>query len=249
MRQHGRHRELAGWSRIAMALAFGWSTSVYPALAQTPPPPDTTQTPPPPAVAPVAPPPVAPIPVAPPPAAVVPPASAMPSAADANAAVPPEAYQQQGYQQQAGQTFTLEELETLLAPYALYPDTLLAQMLPPTAYPLELVQAQRWIERNRTAVKNGNFSGVDGQKWDPAVKAMVRFPTVVAKLNEDLDATSNIGAAFISQPEDVSAAIQALRLKAEQVGSLKSNDRQVVTTRSEGGRNVVYITPADPDVV
>lgn len=213
-----RRRELAGWSRLAVALAFGWTTSVYPALAQTPPAPDP----------------------GPQPTAVAPPADAP---LPAPAVAPPPA--------QAGdaQRYTLAELEPLLAPYALYPDTLLAQMLPATVYPLELVQAQRWIERNPAAVKKGNFDSADSQKWDPSVKALVRFPTVVAKLNEDLDATSMIGAAFLAQPEDVSVAIQTLRAKAEAAGTLKSNDKQLVTTRQEGGRNVVYITSADPNVI
>lgn len=234
MTLHGRRRELAGWSRLAVALAFGWTTSVYPALAQTPPPADAGQSPPP-----------VTAPANPPPADAAPPPGAPPPPPPSDASTVPPAGAPAGDVHR----YTLAELEQLLAPYALYPDALLAQLLPATVYPLELVQAQRWIERNPTSVKKGNFTSADSQKWDPSVKALVRFPTVVAKLNVDLDATSSIGAAFLAQPEDVSVAIQSLRAKAEAAGTLKTNDKQVVTTRQEGGRNVVYITSADPSVI
>ena len=92
-------------------------------------------------------------------------------AAAASTAVPAEAA--------AEDLFTTAELEKLLAPYALYPDALLAQVLPSCAYPIELVQLSRWLAKNKAAVGKGDFSAVDTQSWDPSVKALARFGPVV----------------------------------------------------------------------
>ncbi len=145
--------------------------------------------------------------------------------------------------------FTPAELERLLAPIALFPDALLAQLLPAAAYPLEIVQAHRWFERNSAAVAKQDFSGVDAQNWDPSVKAMVRFPTVLEKLNDDLDWTRNLGDAIVNQPQDVAEAIQRLRLEAQQAGALKSSDQLNVVTRKEGDRDVIFIESPDPSVI
>jgi len=111
--------------------------------------------------------------------------------------------------------FTRAELETLLKPIALYPDPLLAQFLPAAAYPLDIVQAARWMDRNKTALANGDFTGADAMPWDPSVKALVRFPDLIKKLNENLDWTSDLGDAFVHQPEDVATTIQDLRALAK----------------------------------
>ena len=145
--------------------------------------------------------------------------------------------------------FTQAELEHLLAPIALYPDALLAQLLPASAYPLEIVQAHRWLERNSAAAANGDFSGADAQNWDPSVKAMVRFPTVLQKLNDDLDWTRNLGDAIVNQPQEVADAIQRLRLKAQQAGALASNDQMTVVTQKEGPREVIVIESPNPSVI
>jgi hypothetical protein len=146
-------------------------------------------------------------------------------------------------------SFTADELEKLLAPIALFPDALLAQLLPATAYPLDIVQAQRWLDNNKAAVAKQDFAGGDAQDWDPSVKAMLRFPTLVRKLSSDLDWTQNLGDALVNQPQDVSNAIQALRAKAQQTGVLKTNDRQKVTTRKVDGREFVTIESADPSAL
>ena len=145
--------------------------------------------------------------------------------------------------------FTQAELERLLAPIALYPDSLLAQILPAAAYPLEIVQAQRWLEKNQAAAVSQDFSAADAQSWDPSVKAMLRFPTVLQKMNDDLDWTSSLGDAIINQPQEVADAIQLLRLKAQQAGALKSSGQMNVVTRNEGGRDVVIIETPDPSVI
>jgi len=145
--------------------------------------------------------------------------------------------------------FTQAELEKLLAPIALYPDALLAQVLPASAYPLQIVQAQRWLDKNKAAAANSDFSGADAQTWDPSVKALLRFPTVIRKLSDDLDWTTDLGDAIVNQPQDVADVIQLLRLKAEKAGTLKTTKEQKVTKQREGDREVVVIEPADPSLV
>jgi hypothetical protein len=151
--------------------------------------------------------------------------------------------------QPAPPRLTTAELETLLAPIALYPDALLAQLLPAAAYPLEIVQAQRWLDKNAAAVAKGDFSGADATDWDPSIKAMTRFPTVLKKMSEDLDWTTSLGDAIVNQPEDVANVIQLLRAKAQQAGTLKSGKEIQVVTRKEEGREVVVIESPDPSVV
>jgi hypothetical protein len=145
--------------------------------------------------------------------------------------------------------FSDEELEKLLAPIALYPDALLAQLLPASAYPLEIVQAQRWLDKNQTAAAKQNFSKADAHNWDPSVKALLRFPTVLKKLSDDLDWTTNLGDAIVNQPQDVSNVIQLLREKAQGTGTLKTTQEQVVTTQKLDDRDVVTIESPDPSVV
>ena len=118
--------------------------------------------------------------------------------------------------------FTQAELEKLLAPIALYPDALLAQLLPAAAYPLDIVQAERWLDKNKTAVAKQDFSGADAEDWDPSVKAMLRFPAVLKKLSDDLDWTTSLGDAIVNQPQDVANVIQLLRDKAQKAGTLKT---------------------------
>ncbi|WP_051134158.1 DUF3300 domain-containing protein [Methylocystis sp. ATCC 49242] len=145
--------------------------------------------------------------------------------------------------------FTQAELERLLAPIALYPDALLAQLLPASAYPLEIVQAHRWLEKNRAAAEKQDFSGADAQDWDPSVKAMLRFPTVLDKMNDDLEWTENLGAAIVNQPQDVANVIQLLRARAQKAGTLKSGKEMQVTTEKQDGRDVVTIASPDPSVI
>lgn len=149
----------------------------------------------------------------------------------------------------AAPVFTAEELRGLLAPFALYPDDLLAQLLPACAYPIEIVQVARWLEKNKEAVAKGDFAGIDAQSWDPSVKALARFPDIIAKLNADLDATSDIGDAFVSQPKDVADAIQFLRAQAQKSGALASTPQQTVTVEKQGETNYIVIEPAEPGVI
>ena len=118
---------------------------------------------------------------------------------------------------------------------AQYPDApLLAQLLPASAYPLDIVQAQRWLDKNKAAVAKQVFSGGDAQDWDPSVKALLRFPDVVRKLSDDLDWTNSLGDAIVNQPQDVANVIQELRAKAQNAGALKTTKTRVVTTPKAG---------------
>jgi len=150
----------------------------------------------------------------------------------------------------ASQTsFSWAELEKLLAPIALYPDSVLAQMLPASAYPIQIVQAHRWLDANAQAVANNDYSGIDNTKWDPAVKALARFPDVLKKMSEDLNWTTDLGDAFVNQPKDVADVIQELRARAETTGALKTTPQQTVTSSVQDGQNVISIASTDPSMV
>ena len=188
------------------------------------------------------------------------PAAPQSSTPPAAAETPPAAGQAE--QPQANR-FTREELRKLLAPIALYPDALLAQMMPASAYPLESVQAERWLEKNPNLVAANDFSGIDSQKWDPAVKAMARFPDVLRKMSQNLPWTTDLGDAIVNQPQDVAATIQQLRTEAEKSGALQSNAQQTVrrvgsgpppqgggnVVAPQGGGNYIAIEPTDPTML
>jgi hypothetical protein len=146
-------------------------------------------------------------------------------------------------------TFSRDELRKLLAPYALYPDALLAQVLPASAYAIDIVQVSRWLDKNKNAVAKQDFSALDQLNLDPTVKAVARFPTVIRVLNADLDATSDLGDAFVNQPNDVASVIQELRRQAQTAGSLKTTDQQQVRTDTQGGRDYIAIESTEPGVI
>ena len=158
----------------------------------------------------------------------------------------PPAGQQSPAQPQA-KIYSLTDLEYLLSPVALYPDPLLTLILTASAFPLQIVQADRWLVDNADAARQGDFSEVDSMTWDSSVQALTRFPDVVQMLSDHLDWTESLGTAFSAQAEDVANVIQLLRAKAESVGNLKSTPEQVVTSRDEGGSRVIYIAPANPE--
>ena len=154
---------------------------------------------------------------------------------------------QQPQAQSQAKIYSLTDLEYLLGPIALYPDPLLTLILTASAFPLQVVQADRWLIDNASAAKQGDFSQVDGMPWDSSVQALTRFPDVVEMLSDHLDWAESLGMAFSSQAEDVASVIQLLRAKAESNGNLKSTPEQVVTSRDEGGSRVIYIAPANPE--
>jgi Protein of unknown function (DUF3300) len=143
--------------------------------------------------------------------------------------------------------YSMEDLSYLLEPIALYPDPLLALILSATTFPVQIVEAERWIAFNPISVRRGDFSEVDAMDWDSSVKALARFPDVVRKLADHLDWTESLGIAVATQTSDVTAAIQLLRAKAESLGNLQSTPEQTVATRDEGGSRVIYVLPANPE--
>lgn len=142
-------------------------------------------------------------------------------------------------------TLSPEQLQQLVAPIALYPDALLAQILAASAYPTQIVEAERFMQQNPNLKGKELGDAVDKQDWDPSVKALTQFPTVLANLDKDLSWTSELGDANYNQQADVMAAVQEMRRKAEAAGHLKSTEQQTVTNQ---GPQVV-IQPANPEVV
>jgi len=145
--------------------------------------------------------------------------------------------------------FKQEELDQLVAPIALYPDALVAQVLMASTYPLEIVQAARWVKDNPKVTGKALEDAMQKQPWDPSVKSLTALPQVLAMMNEKLDWTQKLGDAFLAQQADVMKTVQALRAKANAAGNLKSTKEQTVTTTQEGGQTVIKIEPADPQVV
>ena len=145
--------------------------------------------------------------------------------------------------------FKPEELEQVLAPIALYPDSLLTQMLMASTYPLEVVQADRWAKQNPTVKDAALTKALESQSWDASVKSLVNFPPVLAMMSEKLDLTVKIGDAFIGQQQDVMATIQKLRAKAQETGNLKTTTEQKVVVEPQGPTQVIVIEAADPKVV
>jgi hypothetical protein len=147
--------------------------------------------------------------------------------------------------------FSLTDLEYLVGPIALYPDPLIALILPASTFPLQVVQADRWLSANAEAVKKNDFSGAEAQGWDSSVLALIRFPEVLQMMSDHLDWTQSLGSAFSQQPQDVANAVQSMRAQAQKVGNLKTTPQQVVTTRQEAGSSapVIFIEPAVPDQI
>jgi hypothetical protein len=127
--------------------------------------------------------------------------------------------------------FKKEELEALLAPIALYPDALLAQIFMASTYPLEIVEAARWSKEHPDVKGDAVAGAVQSQTWDPSVKSLVAFPTVLEKMNEKIDWTQKLGDAFLAQQKEVMQSVQVLRNKAKDTGNLKSTKE--VTVKEE----------------
>jgi uncharacterized membrane protein YgcG len=138
-----------------------------------------------------------------------------------------------------------QELQQLVAPIALYPDALVAQVLAASTYPTEIVEAERWMQ-GHSNLKGEELAGeVDKQPWDPSVKALTQFPSVLENMDKNLSWTSSLGDAYANQPQAVTDAVQAMRQQARKAGQLNSNEQENVTTQG----NTIVIQPANPDVV
>ena len=147
------------------------------------------------------------------------------------------------------QALSPDQLADLVAPIALYPDSLLSQVLVAATYPLEVVEAGQWLQQNRNLRGAQMVEAARQQNWDASIQALVVFPDVITRLNSDIRWTTDLGNAFLAQQADVMSAVQRLRAQASQAGRLKSNSQVSVTTQTQGGQTAIDIQPADPQVV
>jgi hypothetical protein len=146
-------------------------------------------------------------------------------------------------------TLTAQQLDNLVAPLALYPDPLLSQVLVAATYPLEVVEANQWLQQNRSLTGTALMDAAKQQNWDPAVQALVAFPDVLLRLNQDVRWTTDLGNAFLGQQADVLAAIQRLRASARANGKLRTTPQETVSTQVQNGQTEIAIQPADPQVI
>src|SRR2546429_5996910 len=138
-----------------------------------------------------------------------------------------------------------QELQQLVAPIALYPDALVAQILAASTYPAEIVEADRWIESHSNLKGEELAKEVDAQPWDPSVKALAQFPSVLANMDKNLSWTSALGDAYVNHQQDVMDAIQVMRRRAQEAGHLNTTPQQKVV---EQGSQIV-VEPANPEIV
>ena len=138
-----------------------------------------------------------------------------------------------------------EALDQIVAPIALYPDNLIAQILAASTDPSEIVEADRWVQDNSGLDSIALAQAVDQQSWDPSVKALTQFPLVLQNMDQNLSWTSALGSAYGNEPQNVLNAVQAMRQRAQQAGNLMSTPQQTVT--SEG--DTITIQPAEADTV
>jgi hypothetical protein len=149
----------------------------------------------------------------------------------------------------AAKAFTQQDLDQLLAPIALYPDALVAQILMASTFAIEVVEAARWSKANPTLKDKALEDAMQKQKWDPAVKSLTSVPQVLQQMNDKLDWTQKLGKAFADQQEDVMKTVQGLRAKAQAAGNLKSTNEQKVKTEQAGTQTIYIIESAKPEVI
>jgi hypothetical protein len=149
----------------------------------------------------------------------------------------------------AGQLLSPDQLDDLVAPIALYPDPLISQILVAVTYPLELVEANQWLQRNPGLSGVALTQAVGVQDWDPSVQALLAFSDVLNYLTEDISWTTTLGDAFLAQEADVMDAIQRMRAKAVRNGKLATSPQQQVTQVYDSGHPVYLIAPVDPEVI
>ena len=141
--------------------------------------------------------------------------------------------------------FNKEELTQMLAPIALYPDSLITQILMASTYPLEVVEAERWLRQNKNLKSDELDKALQEKTWDPSIKSLCHLPDVLIAMSDKLDQTRKLGDAFLSQENDVMDTIQELRLKAQEQGNLETNKEQQVIVEQDD----IRIEPTNPEVV
>ena len=140
---------------------------------------------------------------------------------------------------------TPQQLQRLVAPIALYPDSLVAQVLAASTFPEQVVEADRWVQANPDLKGDALGKAVDQQPWDPSVKALAAFPSVLGNMDKNLSWASSLGDAYFNQQADVMDAVQVMRRRAQAAGDLKTTEQQTVTTQG----STIEVAPTNPDVV
>jgi hypothetical protein len=165
-------------------------------------------------------------------------------------APPPAAAPPAGGGQDQPKPKTPDQLDSLTAPIALYPDPLLAQVLAASTYPLEIVQADRWLKANTAKLKGEALTKEAAkQPWDPSVQALVAFPDALKFLDDNIQWTTELGNAFLDQQSDVMDSVQRMRKKAKDGGKLASSKEQKVEQKTVESKTVIVIEPANPEVI
>jgi hypothetical protein len=142
-----------------------------------------------------------------------------------------------------------DQLDSLVAPIALYPDPLLAQVLAASTYPLEIIQLQQWMAKHPDLKGEALAAAVEKENWDPAVQGLAALPDVIKRLADDIKWTADLGNAFLAQQSDVMDAVQRMRKKASTAGNLKTTEQQKVTTQVVQTKEVIVIQQANPQVI
>jgi hypothetical protein len=156
-----------------------------------------------------------------------------------------QANPQQDYGQEQRQPLNAQALEQLVAPIALYPDTLVAQVLTASTYPAQVADADRWLRAQGNASSDQIVMGADAQPWDPGVKALTAFPQVLAQMDQNLRWTTDLGNAYYNQPQDVLEAVQVMRQRAQDAGNLRSTPQEAINY-DQGN---IELEPVNPQVV
>jgi hypothetical protein len=142
-----------------------------------------------------------------------------------------------------------DQLDSLVAPIALYPDPLLAQTLVASTYPLEIIQLQQWMAKNPKLKDKALADAVAKEPWDPAIQSMAAVPEVVKRLSDDIQWTTDLGNAFLEQQNDVMDAVQRMRKVAKEKGALESNEQQKVETKVVEEKTVIVVQPSNPEII
>ena len=159
-----------------------------------------------------------------------------------NSSTSPDQHSSSSYTGQ-GSPLTTQEIDSLVSPIALYPDALVAQILSAATFPDQIAVANYWIQQNKSLTGSALMQAADKQSWDPSVKALTQFPTVLNNMAQNLSWTSQLGDAYHNQASEVMAAVQTLRKQAQTAGNLKSTPQQTVTTKTQSGTQVIVIQP------
>ncbi len=149
----------------------------------------------------------------------------------------------------ADKTFSQEELDQMMAPVALYPDALLSQILMASTYPDQVAEAAEWSKQNTEAKGDDAVKAVQDKPWDPSVASLVAFPQALAMMGDKPDWVSQMGDAFLADPEKVMDTVQGLRKKAKEEGNLESSDQQKVIVEQAPSQTIIKIEPSDPQVI